>query len=194
LPLATLRALLSAVSAAVLLAACGPADSAGGSGTEPSAADAADTAFAQQMIVHHDGAIAMAELADGRTDRPEVLELADAIIQTQSAETAELDGMLARMGAGRAPIGHGEHGMDHDDMGMATEAQLTRLEDARGPEFDRLFLEAMITHHQGAIGMARTVLAEGRDPELAEVADAVISAQQAEIEQMRRWQRDWGLD
>jgi uncharacterized protein (DUF305 family) len=78
-------------------------------------------------------------------------------------------------------------------MGMMTDDEMAELEAAEGDEFDRLFLEHMIEHHEGAIVMSQQVLEDGEDPEVAGLAQAVIAAQEAEIEQMRDWQQEWGL-
>jgi uncharacterized protein (DUF305 family) len=82
--------------------------------------------------------------------------------------------------------------LTHDEMGMMTDDEMAELEAAEGEEFDRLFLEHMIEHHEGAIVMSDRVLEEGEDPEVAGLA-AVIAAQEAEIDQMREWLQEWGL-
>jgi uncharacterized protein (DUF305 family) len=76
--------------------------------------------------------------------------------------------------------------MDHDMAmdGMLTEAQLDALKAAKGSEFDRLFLEGMIAHHEGAISMAKDVV-DSKNPDVAEMAAAVIETQTAEIEYMK---------
>jgi uncharacterized protein (DUF305 family) len=73
--------------------------------------------------------------------------------------------------------------MDHGDMGMMDEAEMEELRDLQGDEFDRRFMEAMIVHHEGAIDMAERALGEGQDAEVAGLAEAVIAAQEAEIDQ-----------
>jgi uncharacterized protein (DUF305 family) len=198
-----LRALTAAALSALLLTACGQDTGEPVTGTptetdEPAAADTptgdeADVEFVQQMIPHHEGAIEMAELVYDRTDRTELHELADEIIEVQDAEIELLEGMLDRFGAERMPTDGDGHGMDHGEMGMADDEAMAALEAADGEEFDRLFLELMIEHHQGAIDMANDVVERGSDPEVAGLAEAVIAAQQVEIEQMHDWQQAWGL-
>nr|WP_268984735.1 DUF305 domain-containing protein [Streptomyces sp. CC228A] len=76
-------------------------------------------------------------------------------------------------------------GHDHGSMpGMATDAQLKELERARGKAFDRLFLQLLITHHEGAVVMASEVLRDGRNTAVQEMAGDVIAQQTAEIHRM----------
>lgn len=156
-------------------------------------ADEADVEFVQGMIPHHEGAIEMAELVEARTDRQELVDLADEIIAVQDAEIGQLRAMLDRMGADEMAMDDDMADMDHGDMGMMDEAEMEELRDLEGDEFDRRFLEAMIVHHDGAIDMAERVLAEGQDAEVAGLAEAVIAAQEAEIDQMRTWLEEWEL-
>jgi uncharacterized protein (DUF305 family) len=65
--------------------------------------------------------------------------------------------------------------------GMATEEQMAELEAAQGTEFDRLFVELMIAHHEGAVAMAEEHHAEGQNADAAAIADTVIDTQTAEI-------------
>lgn len=158
---------------------------------EPAAGDGneADVAFVAGMIPHHQGAIEMAALVEDRTEREELRDLADEITEVQTAEVETLEGMLDRLSGEQDAV----EDPGHDAMGMADHDEMEQLEAAEGEEFDRLFLELMITHHQGAIDMAEEVLAEGEDDEVSALAEDVITTQQAEIEQMQRWQEEWGL-
>ncbi|SKX65724.1 putative lipoprotein [Mycobacteroides abscessus subsp. abscessus] len=83
-----------------------------------------------------------------------------------------------------------DHGsMDMGDgaggMGMMSEQEMTAMENARGQEFDTLWLNGMIAHHQGAIDMAKTELADGIDPASRALAEQITTSQQAEIDRMR---------
>jgi uncharacterized protein (DUF305 family) len=202
-----LRAFAAAATTTLVLAACGQgtddtttddptaAEAPSESGTEEDTeANEADVAFVQQMIPHHEGAIEMAELVHERTERTELRELADGIVEVQDAEITQLEGMLERFGADRMMMGDEDgQAMDHDAMGMMTETEMAELQEAEGEEFDRRFIELMIDHHQGAIDMSERVLAEGSDPEVAGLAEAIIAAQEAEIDQMRGWLDEWDL-
>jgi uncharacterized protein (DUF305 family) len=147
---------------------------------DQSSAEMADIAFAQMMIPHHEQAVVMSEFALTNTDNVQVLALAQEIIDAQGPEIEQMNAILDRFGANMG--GHGGHTM----AGMLTDEELGALQAAQGPEFDQLFLMGMIAHHEGAIAMANDVLASGSDPEVRALAEAVVAAQQSEIEVMQK--------
>ncbi|MFC6903830.1 DUF305 domain-containing protein [Halalkalicoccus tibetensis] len=149
----------------------------------------ADVEFMRMMIVHHEQAIEMAKLIPGRTDRCELRELGPEIIDVQEEEIEQMHEWLAEAGA---DPDHADH-MDHGEMeGMLSEEELQELRCAEGREFDCLFVEGMIVHHEGAIEMSEDVLEDGRADRVADLAEEVIEVQEAEIEQMEDWQDEWG--
>ncbi len=139
---------------------------------------AADVMFAQMMIPHHQQAVDLGEIAENGDAGPEVLALARKIAKDQTHEIEHMQAWLQAAGAS-------EH-MDHDMAmdGMLTQAQLDELKAAKGAEFDRLFLEGMIAHHEGAIAMAQDVV-DSKNPDVAELAASIIKTQTEEIEYMR---------
>jgi uncharacterized protein (DUF305 family) len=137
------------------------------------------------MVPHHEGAVEMAKIAEERGQRPEIKQLAAAIITTQNAEIKTLNGLAARLE--KAGIEHGELGVPEEEMGMSHDASM--LETAR--PFDREFIDMMIPHHQGAIRMARVEIAEGDNPDAKRLAEAIIQAQTHEIDEMNMWRVDW---
>ncbi len=139
----------------------------------------ADIAFAQMMIPHHEQAVVMSEYALANTNNPQILALAQEIIDAQGPEIDQMTAILDRFNMDMG--GHAGHTM----AGMLTEEELENLQAARGPEFDQLFLVGMIAHHEGAIDMADDVLASGADPEVRELAQAIVAGQEAEIEYMQ---------
>lgn len=146
----------------------------------------ADAMFAQMMIPHHEQAVEMADIAlePARGASPQVIALAEQIKAAQDPEIAQMRAWLdewgvPEMGAMGDHAGHG--GME----GMLSAEQLQAMRDAQGADFDRLFLEGMVAHHEGAIAMAEDVKANGDDPRVQELADAIIAGQQAEIDEMR---------
>lgn len=159
----------------------------------PAAHTAADVAFVRAMIAHHAQALVMAALAPERTARRDLLMLAERIEASQEAEIAQMRRWLERRGEATPPVGHGghaDHAMAPDPAhGMATPEELERLAAARGPAFDRLFLELMIRHHEGALRMTRDLLATegaGQEPELFQLISHIDADQRAEIARMRR--------
>ncbi|MDG5818557.1 DUF305 domain-containing protein [Natronococcus sp. A-GB7] len=147
----------------------------------------ADVAFMQGMIPHHEQAIEMAELVPDRTDSRRLCDLAPEIIEVQEAEIEQLQEWLEEAGADAG----GDH--DHDEMeGMLSDEELTELREAEGQEFDCLFAEQMIFHHEGAIEMAEDVLEGGRAERVADLAEEIIAVQREEIEMMECWRDDWG--
>ncbi|UNX55695.1 DUF305 domain-containing protein [Georgenia sp. TF02-10] len=144
-----------------------------------------DTMFAQMMIVHHQGAIEMADLAVERATAEEVRTLASDISAAQGPEIEEMTSWLEVWGEDTSadPTGHMDHGgMDMDGMSQAE--AMEELESLSGTDFDRRFLELMTAHHEGAVSMAETELDQGENPQALELAQQIIDDQTAEIAEM----------
>lgn len=139
-----------------------------------------DLMFMNMMIVHHDQAIEMAEMAENRTDNEKVLQLARNISEAQRAENQQMTEWMQKMGY--------EPGAHHRMAGMASPQEMDALEDSEGAEFDRLFAELMIEHHKGGIDMARNFREVGKHSELRQMQTQMIETQQKEIEKMQKWQ------
>jgi len=174
--------------------------------------NAADLSFAQQMIVHHQGAVEMADLAPSRAANQQVKDLAIKIKAAQAPEIEQMTGWLTLWGAAMSTStaasttsDDGMGGMNHGGMagtgtsgamstgatgmampGMMSDAQMQELTAATGAEFDRLFLQLMIVHHQGALEMAGTEIADGSNPAAVALAESIKSSQSAEIAQMQQ--------
>lgn len=145
-----------------------------------------DTTFAQMMIIHHEGAIEMSQLAIERAESPEVVALAERIAEAQGPEIEEMTAWLSAWGEDVSPGGHGGMDMGGMDMnGMSQEEMMTQLDGMSGADFDQAFLEAMIAHHEGAIGMSEQQLAEGQNPDALMLAEKIIADQQTEITEMQ---------
>ena len=143
----------------------------------------ADIEFMQNMIVHHQQAVEMAALVDGRTNNPTVLEAASRIATSQQDEMAFMSEWLTGHGAPVANA-HAAH-MGHEGMvGMATEAQMAELAAASGTDFDRMFFMLMARHHAGALTMVQELVqvpGAATDPALYPFAVELYQGQQAEI-------------
>jgi len=160
----------------------------------------ADVAFMQGMIGHHAQALVMSALVRERSAHPQLPLLAERITVSQQDEIAimrhwlearqlpvpPIDSTGASDAAHDAHAGHGAAA--HAMPGMLTAAQLDSLSNARGRDFDRLFLQYMIQHHEGALTMVSQLLASrdaARDPMLFQFASDVDADQRAEIRRMR---------
>ncbi|WP_223837963.1 DUF305 domain-containing protein [Streptomyces venezuelae] len=146
--------------------------------------NAADFGYVQGMIEHHRQALTMSALAPERASADPVKRLAERIAAAQKPEIGAMEGWLQKH---PAPGGDGTGGGHrHGGMpGMATEAQLAELREARGEAFDRLFLRLMIAHHEGALKMAGEALTGGNNVAVEEMANDVVAQQSAEIHRMR---------
>jgi uncharacterized protein (DUF305 family) len=149
----------------------------------------ADVSFMTGMIVHHAQAVVMTALVPERTQNPTIRLLARRIAASQEDEMALMTRWLTARGEA-APNEHAHHGhADHVHMpGMLSDEQLAQLAGARNSEFDRLFLELMIQHHEGALVMVEQLFASetgGHEVEIFNFASHVDSDQRAEIERMR---------
>ncbi|WP_336214145.1 DUF305 domain-containing protein [Nonomuraea sp. LPB2021202275-12-8] len=150
-------------------------------GRLPATPAAADVRFAEGMIPHHRQALEMTGLAPNRTTTRSIRTIADQIALTQQPEIKVMSDWLTTVGR---PV-PGTHAHGEDGYGMATEAQLTALRAARGAAFDRMFLELMIRHHEGAVKMAGEQIAGGRDQRMRLMARDVAAGQSIEITRMR---------
>ena len=144
----------------------------------------ADVTFAQMMIAHHRQAVAMSDiiLAKDGID-PKVTKLAEQIKQAQQPEIDTMTGWLTAWGK---PADDGMSGMDQGgDRGMMSEEQMQQFRDADAATGQRLFLEGMIAHHQGAVTMAQGEIANGMNPDAVTLAENIVKTQNAEIATMK---------
>lgn len=189
-------AVSAAVAAALTLSACGTADSndmnTGMSGsnatksTDAAAPDNAEVAFATDMIPHHAQAASMAEMATTQAASAQVKQLATKIKAEQESQLKTMSDHMTGRGMPVPSMGSG-HDMGSKDEGMngmMTSTQMGALGKARGAQFDRMWLQMMVKHHQGAISLSRTELSEGSSPGNKKLAQSIIDAQTVEIAQM----------
>lgn len=178
-----------AVTVAVALAACGGDDDSSGGGSGQSEASApppgpgnkTDAMFANSMIPHHEGAIEMAEIAQKQGERPEVKQMAGEIIGAQEKEIKTLRPIAAKLSK--------EFGDEQMEMDMMSESEMADFEKA--DPFDRAFIDMMTPHHESAVKMAEEELAKGENATLRGIAEDIVSSQNSEIEQMRKWREEW---
>lgn len=139
----------------------------------------ADIMFLQMMIPHHQQAIDISNLALKTTQDAELKELATIIARDQAAEIVQMKSWLNDAGASE-DMGHSMHGMG----GMLTDEELVALKAAKGSVFDRLWLEGMTNHHDGAIHMTQ-MIEDAKNAEIKAFGNKVIADQSAQIAQMK---------
>ncbi len=181
---------MSSMPAGGSAASSAPAAGAPAGTPAPGPHNDADVRFATGMIPHHAQAIQMADLAKERADTDEVKHHAAKVKSAQAPEIQQLGGWLTGWGA-PVPATSGSMAMDHGAgdhggmVGMMSEQEMSALAAAGGTAFERLWLQMMIKHHEGAVTMARTQLAEGGNPAAKEMAQAIVTSQSAEIATMK---------
>ena len=142
-----------------------------------------EVTFVTNMVPHHTQALEMAALAPDRAESEQVLGLAERIAAAQGPEIELMQAWLAAQGLPEADpqAGHDSH---EDMQGMATPEQMFELEAATGEEFDRLFLQLMTAHHEGALAMADEAVGAGH-PVVADLVADVVVTQSTEINRMQ---------
>jgi uncharacterized protein (DUF305 family) len=166
----------------------------------------ADVKFMQDMIGHHAQALTMTSMVPSRTKRQDIRLIAERIEATQREEIALMRRWLTERHkeapsadaaqahhdmSGHTMSGHDMSGHDALMPGMLTSQQLDQLSKAKGPEFDRLFLQYMIRHHEGALTMVADLFATpgaAQESEVFRMASDVDADQRAEIQRMRTMQ------
>lgn len=163
----------------------------------------ADVTFAAGMIPHHQQAITMAQMALTQATNPEVKKLATAIKAAQDPEIQTMSGWLtgwgqpvpattatthdmSQMGSPTSDAMGGTGGMDGMGgvSGMMSDEEMSQLSATSGAAFDKLWLQMMVKHHQGAVAMARTELTDGANTQAKQLAQSIIDSQSTEITTM----------
>mgnify|MGYP006080622025 FL=1 len=147
----------------------------------------ADVKFLQGMIIHHQQAILMSSMADKRTNNETIVDLAKRIDVSQEDEINFMESWLYDRGENKKDMPHHHMHMDMDMAGMATPKQLEDLKNTKATDFDRLFLQLMIAHHDGALKMVEELKefsGSAYDPILSEFVSDLVNDQGVEIERM----------
>ena len=192
---ARVAAVLTALAAALFLSSCNSQASDGHTDHQPSdqpviagqpaGYNADDVAFATTMIPHHQQAVDLSALVPDRSTNPELIALAQQISAAQQPEINVMKVFLVQWNENPdTNSGHAGHG--NSMQGMVDEATMTKLESLNGAQFDKLWLESMISHHQGAIEMAKAEIANGDNVDAKSLAKNIVTTQEAEIGQMKQ--------
>jgi uncharacterized protein (DUF305 family) len=158
-------------------------------------ADSVDVGFAQDMSVHHQQAVEMAGWERDHSTDPVLVQLASDIETTQNSQVGRMQGWLDLWGAAQLPLGgqymawmsepthdHGGGAAVTTMPGMASSADLAALRAATGQDLDVKWLQLMLRHHQGALGMLRYAADHAAVPQLRNLAAQMLKAQNAEID------------
>jgi uncharacterized protein (DUF305 family) len=157
-----------------------------------------DLVFLHHMIVHHEQALELAALVPSRTTRDEFIRFARHVDAAQRAEIDQMRSLVALAADRGLTVPHEALHGDRRMPGLLTETQMDALAAAKGAAFERLWLEGMIVHHEGALTMARAQqqrqFESGRRPYGIDVlVDEILVVQRAEITKMKAWLMEWGL-
>ena len=154
----------------------------GASGMKPMSGTPHDAWFIDAMIPHHQAAVDMARQALSQAEHEEIRVLAQSILTSQQAEIDQMKAWRETWYPGLARTSGGDDAMKMEGMRLS--------DDAKVP-FDERFIDAMIPHHESAVVMATRAKTEAEHAELEDLAVRIVSAQQAEIESMKRWRAEW---
>jgi uncharacterized protein (DUF305 family) len=152
---------------------------------QPAGYNADDVAFATNMIPHHKQAVDLSALAPSRSTNAGLVALARQISAEQQPEINVMKVFLVQWNENPdTNSGHSGHG--NAMQGMVDAATMTKLESLSGAEFEKLWLDSMIGHHQGAIEMAKAEIANGDNVDAKNLAKSIVTTQEAEIGQMKQ--------
>lgn len=185
--LAATAAALTACTADAAPDQASPSRSTLGSSAPASSHNAADAYFARLMVVHHQDAVAMAEVAVERAQSEEVRALAERMIVGRRAQIETLTTLSAEWHK-EPPAAAGPE-LDHAGLGIEDldhRGVMDELEAASGPAFDQRFLQLMSAHHRGAITMAEEQRAQGQAPDALALAASMIDEHHRDIAVMER--------
>ena len=158
--------------------------------------DQFDKAYLADMIAHHQGALNMASQARELTTKAEIRTLADAILTSQVTEVQQMMDWQQEWGYSTTDSSnpHAGHMMESSgSMGDDMANMEAKLNGLSGEAYDKEFLKQMILHHQQAVDMSKYADTNAKHQEVKDLAQAVISAQEKEIADMKSWQQKWGF-
>jgi len=188
-------AALAAATAALFLSSCGSPASDGHAGHEhadepvitgqPAGYNADDVAFATNMIPHHQQAVDLSAMVPDRSNNAGLVALAQQISAAQQPEINVMKVFLVQWNE-NPDTNSGHAGHDSTMQGMVDGPTMTKLGSLNGAEFDKLWLASMISHHEGAIEMAKAEIANGDNVDAKTLAKNIVATQGAEIGQMKQ--------
>lgn len=146
-----------------------------------------DVEFAEGMIPHHQQALALAALVPGRSTNPDVIKIAAGIAAQQEPEVTAMRAMMIQWQVDPpATSHHGGSTESGNQQGMVDDATMAKLKTLKGTQFDTLWLQSMISHHQGAIAMAKVEIAHGQSQDMKVMANNIVITQESEIGDLKQ--------
>jgi len=160
--------------------------------SDPGAAQAPyDLQFLDSMIHHHNGAVMMAQMVLGKTERPELKAFAQKVIEDQTKEIDYMEQLRDQWYAGKPSAVNMEMPGMVGGMKIMTSEHMKEMDQMPPEHFDEHFLNMMIAHHEGAVVMSKEAQKKAEHPEIKQLADKIIQAQGPEIERMKNWKEMW---
>ncbi len=152
-----------------------------------------DLRFIDAMSMHHQGAVVMAKEALAKSTRPEIKQLANNIIQSQTKEINQMKQWRSAWypQASQQPVAYGGANKSIMPMSAKQQENMMMSQDlgTADDQFDLRFLNAMIPHHEGALVMAKDASSKSTRPEIKQLNQSILASQQAEITQMQQWRK-----
>ncbi len=183
--------ILTVIIALFGMSGCNKVDTSGTQREQTSSKEASapyDLQFIDTMVAHHQSAVDMAKMAESKAQHAELKDYAQKVVQDQERE-------IARMGQWRKQWYADQPKAENMDMpGMMDSMKgmdMSHMKTLEGTDFDLMFLDMMIPHHQGAVSMAKDALLKSEHAEIKTLAQQIMDAQQKEIEMMNKWKTAW---
>lgn len=183
--------LLAALAVAALISGCGgqestPAGSAGEAASETATltpgVNAADRAFAYGMLAQRPQIDQLVALARTNSDNPSMVAMAETLAVSEKQQSETINALLVQWSDGE----EGGQGPPPAGPTLFDRGAVERLGSLQGPEFDKLWLQVMLNHHQAVMTMASSEISEGEDVNAKTLAQAIITTRQEEIVHMQQ--------
>ena len=160
--------------------------------SDPGAADQPfDLQFLDSMIHHHNGAVMMARMVLGKSERPELKAFAQKIIDDQAKEIDQMKQLRDEWYPGKPSAVNMDLPGMVGGMKIMTSEHMKDMNEMESSHFDDHFLNMMISHHEGAVTMSKEAQQKAEHAEIKQLADRIIKAQKPEIDQMKKWKTAW---
>lgn len=148
-----------------------------------------DKVFLASMIVHHQGAVQMAQMALTSANHPELINMAKNIVSAQTSEIAQMQSWQKAWGY---TTNDASTTTVTKQMQTEMDGMMAQLNGKTSNAFDEAFLTQMMMHHQSAIDMSKPAANNASHQDVKTIAGSIITAQTKEVSRMMGWQAQWG--